>query len=65
VLILQKLIGTFLAIISPPGAFRPTGRYWGMVAHLLRKVTVLLVEPNVLKRLALQGAKLGEKKNAK
>ena len=53
-LIFQRLIGTFLAIIPPPGAFRPTGRYRGMMAHLLREVTVLLVEPDILKRLALR-----------
>jgi hypothetical protein len=28
-----------------------------MVAHLFRKVTIFLIEPNILKRLALQGRK--------
>jgi len=56
VLIVQMSIGTFLAIIPPPRAFRPTGGHRGMVAHLLREVTVLFVEPNILKRLALQNA---------
>ena len=30
---------------------------------MFRKVTVFFVEPNILKRLALQGAKLRGKKN--
>jgi hypothetical protein len=34
-----------------------------MVAHLFRKVTVFLVEPNILERLALRGAMIRRKKN--
>jgi len=46
--------GAFLAVVSPSGALSPTRRYWGMVAHLLREIAVLFVQPNVFKRLALQ-----------
>src|SRR5712672_4571820 len=47
------LDGAFLAEVSPSGALSPTCRYWRVVAHLLRHVTVLSIQHNVFKRLAL------------
>ena len=49
----RVLDGAFLAVVSPPGALSPTCRYWGVVAHLFGDVAVLFIQPDVLKRLAL------------